>query len=485
MKEDNKQPFPEGWDWESVRGAIFEKMDAMEKEVSEADNDKRRRPVFFLIFIFAGILGLWAWNKGNTSDTVLQQHDSKAVAQNLKQVADRDANGTEVVPSQHDEMPTSETMNSNAAEMRIDLDADRSLGALDKTVKRTIASGSETSLSTSTSVARTNTKERQGSATVSASTTEVRHLSTVGNTTSPIVSQFSVNEHRTSLLGTASDRGGENRLTLVFPFLSENGFGMVKSNSSNLVTLPSSDLFTILPDLNESKKDRHLLLVEAGVYWWTQGYGSNTPERASFESSLSSPTLQVQYNRDIGKNYFVLAGFQYQQLRSRFQYSAAIDDYTIQLNDTIVQVQIDAVTGAETIIRGDLDIAVDAERRVQHYNTSNLVKVMLGAGKSWHTQKWRVDLYVGTTCNVIVNNQGRTLYRGEIIDYDGSSNIVLDNALSFEGFIGARLHYMISRNISITSCLQLQRSITAWSGQTEVSMHPTTDALQVGFGYRM
>ncbi|MEL7534153.1 MAG: hypothetical protein AAFN10_22805, partial [Bacteroidota bacterium] len=181
----------------------------------------------------------------------------------------------------------------------------------------------------------------------------------------------------------------------------------------------------------------------------------------------------------------IMAGLQYQQLASRFEYNSTIQDYQITLEDTIIQVQKNLLSGEENIIRGDVELSVPAERRVVHYNTSKLLKLSLGVGKSWRLNSFQVDTYLGGALNSLVQNQGRTLHDESIIDFSGASNSLIKNQFTADGILGGRLHYYLKQNLGLTIGCQVQKSLMNWSNQDNIKVLPATFSLQLGLSYAL
>lgn len=239
-----------------------------------------------------------------------------------------------------------------------------------------------------------------------------------------------------------------------------------------------------LPSIHHSKSP-NLFILEGGITFWDEGYGNNMPERAQYETPLTSFQLQGYYMKSFGRNYFVMAGLQYQQLESRFHYNKTIQDYKISIKDTIIQVQNNLLSGQQTIIYGDVEKSVQAERRVRHYNTTKLFKVSAAIGKTWRFNSFQTDIYLGGALNSLVHNQGRTVDQDTIINYNGSSNSLFQNQLTLDATFGVRLHYFLNQNIGLTTGFQTQKSLMNWSNQTDINFYPLSFGLQLGLSYSL
>lgn len=251
-------------------------------------------------------------------------------------------------------------------------------------------------------------------------------------------------------------------------------------------TLPA--LQTIEVGTTESQNNRKIkgrIVVLSGLSTWNMGYGSTEPERQPYEASLRSFSGQFNYIHTLKKNYTLLVGLQHQQLESRFDWSKDLEDYTITLTDTVLQIQTNTLTGQQTITRGDVELNVPATRIVAHYNTSRLYQIPIAAGKTWGFKNWQADVLLGGTINIFTNNKGRTLYQGEIVDYNDASTPFLDNRWTINGLLTGRMTYQISERFGITAGIQFQKSLSNWSGEDNIQMRPAiwTGELGVSFSF--
>lgn len=242
-----------------------------------------------------------------------------------------------------------------------------------------------------------------------------------------------------------------------------------------------STSLTIIP----RTKPVNLLVLEGGVNLWTEGYGNSMSDREQYETPIPSFQLQGSYMKGLKGGYFIMAGLQYQQLESRLDYSNTIEDYQITLEDTIVEIRKNSLTGMETLIRGDAVQSVRAERIVRHFNRTQLFKTSLAIGKQWRFNAFQTDVYLGGALNGIVRNQGRMFFDNEIINYEGTTNPAFHNQWRVDGMAGARVHYFLYDRMGITTGIQAQRSLMNWSTQEGVRLYPLSVSLQVGVSYSL
>lgn len=229
--------------------------------------------------------------------------------------------------------------------------------------------------------------------------------------------------------------------------------------------------------------DRKQLAFLGGLSFWDMGYGQTPPERATFEQSLLSYQAQLNYTHPLKKGFLLMAGLQVQQLNSHFEWSTDLENYTIILQDTIIQVQANSLTGQQNIVRGDVELTVNATRNVRHFNQMRLYQIPLAIGKSWRVQRWQMDLLVGGTMTIFSENKGRSLYQGQLIDYNGASTPLLNNQWQVQALAAGRMSYFFSDHLGIQAGLQFQKSLTNWSLESGVTMRPWLVGGELGLVY--
>lgn len=259
--------------------------------------------------------------------------------------------------------------------------------------------------------------------------------------------------------------------------------------SRGAISLKSARIYRMMAPNNSTSAsneavimDKRRIIFDGGVTFWDPGY-DNAPERESYESALASYHLQANYLHPLKNNFFLMVGLNYQQLESVFDYETTIDDYRITLYDTIVGVENNLINGEQNVLRGDVELMVQADRRVKHYNKTRLLQLPFGLGKTWHQRRFQTDLLLGGVVNLWTQNQGRTLYQGQVVDYKGQSNAVISNQWSIHAMLGTRLTYHLNESIGLSTGIQLQKSLSNWSNEEITTMRPLIFNWHVGTSY--
>lgn len=484
MKEENNVPLPPGLDWENMKDGIFDKVHSLEQieSIQKNKKDSRRRSwLFFLIFILLIIAVMGLYQKA-TNNQLPEARDVVKLPEN--------SNNMEVIaPTNHgNSAATSDVVRSINRSAKKNLEdnpnnPDLAIEGLGPDMESKKSVGSQMEINQLSASKHLNENDA-----LSDELNLDSHSTPNGSfnlkETNSIQPNHTIEQSNVTPIAGIEPSSVLPKIAELQP-LQKSAFDQLEYKDVNL------SLFDFQrmngeegPDISRSRSSNQFIL-EGGITFWNEGYGNNKPERDQYETPLASFQLQGHYIRNFKGNYFVMAGIQFQQLENRFEYNNTIPDYKVILKDTIVQVQRNLVTGEQNVIYGDVEQFVQAERRIKHYNQSRLFKASLALGKSWRFKSFQTDIYLGGGLNVLVHNQGRTLFNETILDYNGTSNSLYQNQGAIDGMVGARFHYFLSQNIGIATGFQAQKSLMNWSAQNGTSFYPMTFSLQVGLSYSL
>jgi len=239
------------------------------------------------------------------------------------------------------------------------------------------------------------------------------------------------------------------------------------------VILPSSDSHA-----------RHSLVLSSGISVWDPGYSNAVPERATFESAQLSFSHQFKYEYHTNSNFFFTTGLRMHLLESRFDWSNPINDYKITLEDVVIERVTDALRGEVEEMRGDVEVPVNAERVVRHYNRITLFQLPFGLGTSRTVGPIDFSFELGSSINIVGNSQGRTLVEGSIVELDASGKDLFDSQWGIHGFAGLRMHYSFYDHWNVNLGAHYQKALSNWSVEENTAMRPQILTLEAGVGYR-
>lgn len=470
MREANQEPLPSELDWRNMKEGIFDKIQSIEQEEAAQRNNKRfgRRSLLFILLLFALTLGLFSFFQSMIKDqNSVVQHEPKLAETTRQNPASNNTNNL-VVPNQiqpseespikkrgksegNDQFLTYEESDLNQDSKKYEI-AQRSIDPSKKDTEGNRNEPSSKVLDKGLFEASQNT-----------------------HGTGEKTTRFLVENRRPELSAQITE------LQALVPYMFEQiSLGKRKYSFDDIQKIVESKH---AEKGQEKFPDR--LIVEGGISFWNEGFGKMRPERAQYEVPLTSFQLQGHYMKSINRNYFLMAGLQYQQLESKLRYNNIIEDYKVTIRDTIIQIQNNVITGEQRVIRGDIEQLVQAERRVRHYNRTQLFKLSLALGKNWRFHSFQTDVYLGGALNTLVQNQGKMFYEGEIVDYKAASNSFFSNQWMLDGVLGLRLHYFLSQNIGISTGFQAQKSLMNWSNDTHINFYPASYSLQMGLTYSL
>ena len=90
---------------------------------------------------------------------------------------------------------------------------------------------------------------------------------------------------------------------------------------------------------------------------------------------------------------------------------------------------------------------------------------------------------LGAVMNVHAANTGRTLFEGELTEYDGASTDFMSNQWTVHGLGAVDATYRITEQIGVTAGVQFQKSISNWSTEEGIGMRPYLFGGQIGLTY--
>ncbi len=240
-----------------------------------------------------------------------------------------------------------------------------------------------------------------------------------------------------------------------------------------------------VPEKSPARKDKGRVFLLGGATVWDMGYGSNKPGRDDFENTTVSFHSGLSYAHTLKNNFTLNIGLQMQELASRFEWSQDLNNYKITLLDTVLQVRVNTLTGETQAVRGDVELDAPARRMVRHHNTVRLYQIPFAVGRTWFSEKWQADVVLGGAVSVFSENKGRTLYKGELLDYDGINTSLVSTQGKLHALMAGRLTYNLTKKIGLTTGVQFQKSISNWSREQNIRMRPNSLSLEFGLKYSL
>lgn len=455
--------------WENMEAGILNKMEALQSAVPTDKKEQPRRRILLICLLLLGVLlpTLFFLNHKPASENPVDFTSSPAVPAERTDLEEVNEVGKAApLPTTATEQPAAAKANAPQAYVPLD----------NKQESRIAVEQNEAYSPTEIASALVETPSNDPKKPTSYVTAE--HIS-VNKQESNVTSTMLNTDHQLKVSST-----DPASLTPVDQLAERKEMTPVVSQSSKEeVVLPALALSTTAACPIFKTHSAQVWLM-GGASWWSAGYGNTKPERADFEQTILSSQGQFSYVQPMKKDLFLLVGLQYQQLENRLNWDTQLEDYQLTLEDTIIQIRRNAITGATTEVRGDITLTVTAERKVQHFNSFSLVQVPLGIGKTWGKGSLQPHLLVGGVANLSFSKQGRTLYQAELIDYDDSSSIWTDQ-LSFSAMLSGGLNYRITDRLGMMMVIQYQHSLSNWSTEQGITMRPSILNGSFGVNYSL
>lgn len=258
-------------------------------------------------------------------------------------------------------------------------------------------------------------------------------------------------------------------------------------NSSVESTIPEMD--GVYEDIEIKTKENlfnnNRISLMGGASFWTMAYGDIKPERDAYETAISSFNTSLSYFQKLSKSLELMIGLQYTKLESRFDFEQNIENYTVTISDTLIQIQNNLISGNQTFVRGDVEVPVDARRIVKHYNSTSLIQMPIALGLSLSNASWSYGIYAGALVNIYSSNSGRTYFNDSVFDYQDSQTDFMSNRWKFNALVAGRISYSLNDRIALSTGIQFQKSMMNWSLEENVKMRPSVYSLSLGCTYKL
>lgn len=462
----NEEQLPVELQWENMEANIFLKMEKLQP-VAPPDKDKKHRRMILLacLLLLGAVSTLFILNNESASENTTDFAASPAMA--VERMGVEEVNETEPMPATPAEQSTAAKAESPQA---------YTPQHNQQQSRRAVKQGGKSS----DAAATLEWQETQSTYPRKSTSAEVFENATGTNQEgSEDLANPTTDEH--PIIGSPNS----SSVAPVAPLVAPQAMAPLVSQSSNK---DAAHLTTTLPAESSCpifKARSPQVWLTGGVSQWRAGYGSAKPERAEFESAILSYQGQFSYVHPVKKSLFLLAGLRYQQLESRLDWNTQIADYAVTLEDTIIQIRRNAITGEETQVRGDITLTVIAERKVRHFNSFRLLQMPLGVGKTWESGKLQSHVFVGGVASLSFSRQGRTLYQAAVVDYDDSSAAIWTDKLTLSAMLGGGLSYRVTNRLGVMTMVQYEHSLSNWSAEQGITMQPRMLSWSLGIHYAL
>jgi hypothetical protein len=455
-----KQNVPGNLDWGKMQAGIFSKMDRISQEEAQKKDGKllRRSLLLLLLIFFAGIIG-WICFTQQDSPSVDQ-----AALSTKTYVENTEAKGLIALSNPDKVLNKVSDAKISASAARYDqkevITERLQAGVAVKKPKKALLSKEA---NTENLVFDKEAKLRKDQSSLNVSTDQTGGL--------------------TSTLNTSDSKEGGSRSAINASTRGREGIASLASKQYLLRWergAMESPLFSPSSIMERKDMSKHQLGFFLGQSIWDMGYESESPEDSSFETGRVSFTAHLDYQYKLSKGFFLSTGLIYQDLQSRLDWTTDLDDYTVTLEDVVLEVRRDALTGEVEEVRGDVEVQVNAQRQVRHHNTYTLLQVPFAVGMTHSSSSLKWSYSLGGSLNLLSQNQGRILFEGELFNLEEAETELLENQFKWNGFIRTGVSYSLNKRLDLGAQLMYQRSLNNWSMEEAVRIQPQQLNISLG-----
>jgi len=445
---------PDGLKWDNMEAGIFSKLD--ERAESEAKTEKTSNRIVFLLFLLILVIGSVMFFK-NKSEILSQSTTIEITEKNSTSKPNKDLAKSKSETNRHSSTSINNNIGKEGNSNRPVVNSTKSKDFKQKENKKQ------------------NAQEEFLTHEYSTSNNILKSITRPDLTDAYILDRRSTKLDRPSNSDKnthASNKTIEN-VTELKRIISFTNFSRSIPNTKELPTILNENMVT--------KGPRSMLGISFGFATWNAGFSPTKSE--TYEQTRLSYLAHMQYDYFIKSRLFLSTGLSYYQLHSRLDWSDRIYNYEVTLEDIIVKTNYNLLTGETEHEIETVEVEVEADRMVRHYNQSNLIQLPIGIGLVQNFKTFNLSLIAGTSINILGRSEGRLLHDGQIIDYSGSSNDLFSSQYKINGFVQSRLDYALSQKWNLSFGAGYQRSISNWSKDREVKQFPFIFSTQLGLSY--
>ncbi len=246
------------------------------------------------------------------------------------------------------------------------------------------------------------------------------------------------------------------------------------------ISIPKFDIIKVI---ESPIKDRFLLSFGLGANVLDLNV-SDLPEgseQASNEKTRVGRFGSVGLSYKFNKSFFVSTGVQYSQLTSRFN-KISIRNYTELHTDQLVEEQTNPITGSIVNIYKDVELNVTETRRVQHYNSFDMLSLPIILGYRFDRDYFSPYIGIGGIYNLSLKTKGKTEIGGKILDYSDGLESPYKSRSGFSPVLQAGLDYRIGQHLTFGLQMFYQHSLSKWNTAGTYAARPRLLNLGVKIG---
>ncbi len=213
------------------------------------------------------------------------------------------------------------------------------------------------------------------------------------------------------------------------------------------------------------------------------GLGSYSGAEVRSETSQWLPGYYVGIRVPIlqTEKFDIYSSFEHKYAVQLFEINKT-DSTKVSLQNTLVGVSTNALTGKETQVHEDTVGFRKTTHDYTHYNTFRINTLNIGLSRSIEFGSFQLDASVGAAYSFLVLSKGKTIgNEHNIIDYNSQLPIYSSSNFGFEA--GLDIYYSINKKIRINTNIRGEYSTSNWNKENNVRFKPSFIKLGGGINY--
>lgn len=214
-----------------------------------------------------------------------------------------------------------------------------------------------------------------------------------------------------------------------------------------------------------------------GLGFGTNNWGLNFSQlqdgskKSSTEKTRFGTFGSVDLEYRLNDRFYIATGIQNTKLTSRFN-KVAIRNYTETHTDQLIEEETNPITGSVKKIYGDVELNVIETRRVQHYNSFDLISVPFVIGYRTKVGSLNPSIGLGLAYNLSMKTNGKTEMGDSILDYSDGLNTPYNPKVGVSPLMRLGLSYYLRNGFVLSLDGQYQHSIKQWNSTESFTSKP-------------
>ena len=289
-----------------------------------------------------------------------------------------------------------------------------------------------------------------------------------GNGLSDPISSLSDHEDKSDLVSNLKmvikDDGDKSLKLIEIPSLEVSDLTALKC----AFPINSIPVYVITDVAKPSIGNRFTLGLGFGINSWGLNFTQllDGSEKSSTEKSQLGTFGFIDLEYSFNDRFYLSTGLQSIKLTSRFN-KVAIRNYTETHTNQLIEEETNPITGSVKKIYGDVELKVVETRRVQHFNSFDLISLPVIVGYRTNFGSVKPSIGLGLAYNISLKTNGKTEIDDNIIDYSDGIDTPYNATAGINPLMKLGVSYDLKSKFKLSLEGQYQHFLKQWnSGET-------------------